>query len=82
MNFVENEITGQIEKEEKCLKISNYGKVFSDMRNEIGHGFPSPLEEKHIVVFRLSRVLIYALILSACGIGEENIKEAIRCLRM
>ena len=81
-SFVKEELAPKIIKEEACLPIANYGKEFSDMRNAIGHGFPPEIENKHVVLFRITRVLIYTLILSECGFTENKIRTMLIKLKM
>lgn len=79
---INEELASRIVKEEMCLPIQNYGEVFSKMRNYIGHGFPPQIENKHVAVFRIARILIYALILSECEFEDRDIKKMLIKLRM
>lgn len=54
-------------------KSTNLGRVFSDFRNQIGHGHPRPIEQIHAYVFMLGRCLTYIMILESTGLNNEQI---------
>lgn len=57
---------------------SNLGKIFSDMRNKIGHGNPTKIEEEHVLTFQLARCMIYVLILDSSEIEHVRILEILK----
>lgn len=57
---------------------NNLGKIFSDMRNNIGHGNPTKIEEEHLLTFQLARCMIYVLILESSEINNEKILEILK----
>lgn len=59
---------------------NNWGRILSNMRNHIGHGNPLPIDKKHVAVFRITKCLIYVLILKNSGLEDENIKAIIKKL--
>jgi hypothetical protein len=66
--------------DEKCVDYtekSNLGNALSAMRNSIGHGDPGTMEDIHAVAFRITRCLIYAMILDQSGVPRETIKRII-----
>lgn len=69
-------------KKEKLEKIDNFGNIFAGMRNKIGHGNPPLIEREHVVVFRLSRMLIYALVLEGSGFKMDEIERVLSKLRI
>lgn len=69
-------------KREKSEEIDNFGNIFAGMRNKIGHGNPPSIEREHVVVFRLARMLIYALILEGSGFRMDEIERVLTNLRI
>jgi hypothetical protein len=71
----------EIENQElKGERINNWGECLSNMRNHIGHGNPLLIERKHVAVFRITKCLIYILILRSSGVTEEKTKSIIKKL--
>lgn len=67
--------------EKSKLPMKQYGYVFAELRNQIGHGFPpEKLERKHVFVYLVARAMIYILILDKAGIKHEVIKKIIYTL--
>ena len=61
-----------IEKEVLDGKIiTNWGNYLSEMRNHIGHGNPQPIKREQMAVFRLTRCLIYVLILKESSVDDS-----------
>jgi hypothetical protein len=65
-------------KQEKCEHIENYGKVFADMRNAIGHGFPPKIGREHVVIMRLARAMVYFMILSEASFTNGDIETILK----
>ncbi|RHO61116.1 hypothetical protein DW091_00755 [Eubacterium sp. AM05-23] len=75
------EFIERIEKLElQKIKEINWGECLSKMRNHIGHGNPLLIEQEHVAVFRITRCLIYVLILKECEVENEKIKYIIEKL--
>lgn len=55
----------------------NLGRIFSNMRNSIGHGHPKDLEDIHAYTYQLARCMIYIMILDNVGISYDTIKSII-----
>ena len=56
---------------------TNLGQIFSNMRNDIGHGHPKDLEDIHAYTYQLARCMIYVMILDNTGISHDAIKRII-----
>jgi len=77
-----NIVSDFINKAMSQQKIDNQGKVklgnaLSEMRNHIGHGDPIPISDIHTVTYRITRGLIYILILDEAKVPHEVIKSII-----
>lgn len=56
----------------------NLGRIFANMRNNIGHGHPKRLEAVHVYTFCLARCMIYIMILDNVGISHNNIRSIVQ----
>lgn len=59
---------------------SNLGQIFSNFRNQIGHGHPEPIKKIHFYVFLVGRCLTYAMILNSAGFDGEQASKVINKL--
>lgn len=79
-NIIKEFIERIEELELERVKKINWGECLSRMRNHIGHGNPLPIEREHVAVFRITRCLIYVLILKECEVEDKKIKYIIKKL--